>query len=202
MIRTMARDDHADVTLCVLAGGEGRRMGRAKGELRIGDVPVLEYLLDRFGWRGPTMLVTAPGREHPLAWEKCDCEVVDPVAGLGPLRGLLTALEHATTPIIVVTTVDMPGIGGTQLNFVIDHLRSMPNRLGVMTGRAIDGSMQIEPFPSAFRTDARHPIARELAAQRRSVQRLTTLERFDAVAAPKEWDESVWTNLNTPDDLR
>jgi molybdopterin-guanine dinucleotide biosynthesis protein A len=193
---------HRDVTLCILAGGEGRRMGRPKGELQINGVPILQHLLDRFAWSGPTILVTAPGREHPPACEMFDHEVADPVAGLGPLRGLLTSLEFATTPIVVVATVDMPRIGRSQLDFVIDRLRSNRNDLGVMTQRRTGNSVQIEPFPSAFRADARHPIAQELAAQRRSVQRLTTLERFDAVEAPKEWDESVWTNLNAPDDLR
>jgi molybdopterin-guanine dinucleotide biosynthesis protein A len=208
MIRAMSHDDddndddNDDVTLCILAGGEGRRMGRPKGELRIGDVPILQYLLDRFAWLGPTMLITAPGREHPPAWEMFDREVVDPVAGLGPLRGLLTALEQASTPIIVVTTVDMPGIGRPQLDFVVDHLCSKPNRLGVMTQRAIDDLVQIEPFPSAFRIDARHLIAQELAAQRRSVHRLSSIEQFDVLDVPIDWPESVWTNLNTPDDLR
>src|SRR3954469_12653277 len=104
-----------DVTLAILAGGEGSRMGRPKGLLRVHGRPVLEYLLERFDWPGPTLLVTAPGRERPPACELFSCEVQDPVAGLGPLRGILTALESARTPLVVVTSVDMPGVGREQL---------------------------------------------------------------------------------------
>ena len=53
-----------DVTLAILAGGEGSRMGYPKGELRLGGRPILPVLLERFAWEGPTLLVTAPGRQH------------------------------------------------------------------------------------------------------------------------------------------
>jgi molybdopterin-guanine dinucleotide biosynthesis protein A len=190
-----------DTTLCILAGGEGQRMGRPKGELRIGNKLILNFLLDRFAWPAPTMLVTAPGREHPPAWQRFDREVVDPVAGLGPLRGVLTALEHATTPMILVATVDMTGITSQQLYFVLDRLDSNRDALGVMTQRMIEGSAQIEPFPSAFRAQAKQIIAQELAAQRRSVHSLSKIAGFVVIDAPGDWDQAVWRNLNTPADV-
>ena len=58
------------VTLAVLAGGEGSRMGLPKAELAIQDKPLLTFLLDRLKWPGPTLLVTAPGREHPPGFEQ------------------------------------------------------------------------------------------------------------------------------------
>src|SRR3954467_6767125 len=89
-------------TLVILAGGAGSRMGKPKGGLLIDDRPILEYLLDRFRWPGPTLLVTAPGREHPPGCQRFDLEAVDPVSDAGPLRGILTALENATTDQVVV----------------------------------------------------------------------------------------------------
>ena len=49
-----------DVTLAVLAGGKGERMGMAKDALEIDGRPILRHLLDRARWPGPTLLVTAP----------------------------------------------------------------------------------------------------------------------------------------------
>ena len=49
----------SNVTLAILAGGEGSRMGKPKGHLEIAGKPILAYLLDQIGWPGPTMLVTA-----------------------------------------------------------------------------------------------------------------------------------------------
>src|SRR5690606_14231062 len=116
-------------------GGEGARMGRPKGLMEIDRRPVLAWLLERWQWAGPTLLVTAPGREHPPAWEMLDREVSDPVAGLGPLRGVLTALEHATTPLVLTATVDMPAIGVRQFTFLMEQLAAMPGKLGVLLAR-------------------------------------------------------------------
>jgi molybdopterin-guanine dinucleotide biosynthesis protein A len=79
-----AISDCAHTTLAVLAGGEGRRMGGPKGVLALDGRPILERLLDRLDWPGPTLLVTAPGREHPPGWRRFTNEVTDPVAGEGP----------------------------------------------------------------------------------------------------------------------
>jgi molybdopterin-guanine dinucleotide biosynthesis protein A len=192
-------DEHprADITLAVLAGGEGRRMGRPKAELRIGGRPILEYLLDRWRWDGPTMLVTAPGRERSAGSERFMREVSDRVAGAGPLRGVLTALEAATTPLVIVTTCDMPGMGIEQFQWLMDRLRARDDLLGVMCRRG----KTIEPFPLALRASARDEIRQRYVAGLRSTFRLTEDPRFIALPAPAEWPKACWTNLNTPADL-
>src|SRR4051794_30830823 len=135
-----------DATLCILAGGEARRMGHPKGEILIGGVPILEHLLKQILWSGPTMLVTAPGREHPPAWNRFDCEVVDPVSGQGPLRGLLTALQNIGTEICVLLSVDMPLIERGQLRWLMSTMRDRPRASGLMTRHFV-----LEPFPSIYR---------------------------------------------------
>ena len=40
-------------------------MGVRKETLRIGGKPILTWLLERIEWPGPTILVTAPGHDHP-----------------------------------------------------------------------------------------------------------------------------------------
>src|SRR5437016_62554 len=128
-------------TLAILAGGEGSRMGKPKGELLVGEQSILRYLFGRFAWDGPTLLVTAPGREHPPGWEMFTAEAIDPVANLGPLRGMLTALEHATTPQVLLTTIDMPGLSAVQFGWLVERLADHPDALGLMTRRF----EQIEP---------------------------------------------------------
>src|SRR3954470_6533758 len=111
----MSAMNEAEVTLAILAGGRGQRMGKPKGLLKIGNQPILTYLLKRFNWRGPTMLVTSPGRERPPGTEGFDLEVVDPVEGMGPVRGVMTALENSKTDFLIVASVDMPLVGREQL---------------------------------------------------------------------------------------
>src|SRR5689334_16790011 len=110
-------------------------MGGPKGSLLVRDKPILEFLLERFAWKGETMLVTAPGIARPPGAERFDREAVDPVAGLGPLRGVLTALENASTEIVVVATVDMPGVGHEQLVWVARELLMRPEVRGAMPRR-------------------------------------------------------------------
>jgi molybdopterin-guanine dinucleotide biosynthesis protein A len=201
MTRSSNQIDASSVTLAILAGGQGSRMGGPKGEMRIDGRPILAYLLDCFFWPGPTLLVTAPGREHPPAWEKFDREVVDPVPDQGPIRGILTALENLQTPMLLVATVDMPGIQAAQVLWLRDEMRMSADRLGLMLRRSADATT-IEPFPSIFRADAREIISQRIQAGELSVQKLIEEKGFETVAAPASWDSRTWANLNVPADLK
>lgn len=195
---------HPPVTLAILAGGEGRRMGMPKGALCIGDEPILAYLLRRWEWAGPTLLITAPGREHPPGCEAFNAEHVDPVAGEGPLRGLHTALRHVKTDLLVVATVDMPMVRGDQLRWLAGRLREDQQAVGMMLRRdEPDGhERRIEPFPCAFRRAALSLIERQLSQLRRSVHGLLHDPSVCLVDAPADWPAETWMNLNTPQDLR
>ena len=179
-------------TLAVLAGGRGQRMGRPKGTLTIAGVPILPHLLDRLRWPGPTLLVTAPGRERPPGHDRFDAEAVDPTADQGPLRGVLTALETSTTPVVVITTVDMPGVTGRQLVWLADQLAD--DDAGVLLDR--DG--RTESFPLALRTTIGDRIVARLNGGRRSVHALTDKSNVRVVPAPADWPAETWANLNTP----
>jgi molybdopterin-guanine dinucleotide biosynthesis protein A len=122
------------VTLAILAGGEGSRMGQPKGFLRIRGKPILEYQLEQLNWPGSTWLISAPGREHPPGWERFDREISDPVSGLGPLRGVLTGLEHLTGEFLLVATVDMPGLQRDHLEWLVTQMKS-ENQIGILCRR-------------------------------------------------------------------
>src|SRR3954471_7342309 len=151
----MAAMNKAEVTLAVLAGGRGERMGKAKALLQIGNQPILAYLLERFEWEGPTMLVSSPGREHPPGAELFDREVIDPVEGMGPLRGLLTALENATTSMVILTSVDLPLVQKEQLTWLVEKLKGQPWKSGFILERP----KYFRPFPSIFAIGAKEAIA-------------------------------------------
>jgi molybdopterin-guanine dinucleotide biosynthesis protein A len=194
--------DYSRVTLAILAGGQGRRMGLPKSNLQISGQPILEYLLDRFGWPGETLLITAPGLEHPPGCERFDREAVDPVADQGPLRGVLTALESATAPMVLIATLDMPCIRAEHLQRNMGRLAARPECLGLMFHRPLAGQHQIEPFPFACRLEASGTISAHIASGRRAVHGLLGERGFISEAAPNDWPASVWTNLNRPEDLQ
>lgn len=191
----------SDTTLAVLAGGQGKRMGQPKAELRIGSKPILTYLLEQFDWAGPTMLLLSPGQQRPEGADGFDTVVEDSVAGEGPLRGMLTALEHANTPHLVATTVDMPCIASAHLQRLSTLLEEMPES-GVILFRRQDPSGLLEPFPSAYRCALAKPLVRDqLRLGRRAMHSLTEQPGVTVLPAPSEWDASAWTNLNVRADL-
>lgn len=187
-----------DITLAILAGGEGARMGTPKGRLKVRGRPILEYLLDRFAWAGPTMLVTAPEREHPPGWRRFDVEVSDPASGLGPLRGVLTALEHLTTPALVIATVDMPLVEPPHLLWLAEQLLGIPDGSGVFPSHFTGETCRTEPFPCALFGRAACAVREKLLSDRRSVVALQHCDGFTAIPVPCDWPSSVWTNLNHP----
>lgn len=198
----MSTVDLSQMTLAILAGGQGTRMRKAKGELRIGGEPILAYLLERIGWPGATLVVTAPGVEHPPGGDRFHAEAIDPQAGLGPLRGVLTALQHATTDVMVITTVDLPNIRLGNLSAAVSRLMRSAEHAAVMYRRDVAGESVIEPFPLAIHKRLTAEVAARLASGRRSVYGLSQLPGVVVEAVPTEWRESVWMNLNTPEDMR
>lgn len=201
-MNSMTSDESVSrITLAVLAGGQGRRMGQAKGNLLVHGRPILAYLLDRWQWTGPTMLVTSPGREHPPACDRFDMEVADPAPDLGPLRGILTAIQACRTSILVVATVDMPCIDSNHLRWIADQLQARPEYQGILLSRTRDDGARIEPFPSIYRASALNLIESLFAGGERSVHRMCALPEFEVIATPADWPNDTWTNLNVPEDL-
>jgi molybdopterin-guanine dinucleotide biosynthesis protein A len=177
-------------------------MGKPKGELTIAGKPILEYLLVRLNWPGPTLLVTAPGRERPPGWQRFDAEATDPVANLGPMRGVLTALENATTSQVLVTPIDMPAVTLAPLATLIAKLRENPDTAGVMVERIVDGNARLEPMPAAFRSlVGAEMIRRQLSSGNLALHALMRNPHVQRLRCPGDWPAEFWMNLNYPSDL-
>jgi molybdopterin-guanine dinucleotide biosynthesis protein A len=189
------------VTLAIVGGGAGRRMGVPKAWLRFGDESILAWHLKKLQWPGPTMLITTPSTANPPDAELFDRQFVDPVDSAGPLRGVLTALEHSTTPLVVVTAIDMPAVDRRALAWIVASLTARPHSLGVMCRAKGDAGNLIEPFPSSFRASAGPAIAKLLNQERRAMQRLCDDPAFLALDPPADWPADLWTNLNEPSQL-
>jgi molybdenum cofactor guanylyltransferase len=190
----------SETTLALLAGGLGKRMGTPKALLQIDGRPILEWILAELTWPGPTMLVTAPAVADPPGAKQFGSRVIDPENGLGPLRGVLTALENLSTAAVVVIPVDMPNIRQAQLIWLLQKLDESPQILGVMCRRGAKHA--IEPLHCVFRAAAKGVISARLTAGLLSVQDLCAEPGFAAVDAPESWPAEVWMNLNDQDSMQ
>ena len=64
------------------------------------------------------------------------------------------------------------------------------------------GESRTEPFPCALTSRARPVVADHLAGGQRSVHSLLSRPEFVGVPVPRDWDATLWTNLNHPADLQ
>lgn len=205
--------DPPAATLAILAGGRGSRMGGTKDRLAVGGRPILLHLLSQARHDGPTMLVTSPEHPRPIGWDRFDRVAFDPVVGEGPLAGLLAGLKAAATPVVCFLSVDMPGVGAQQLQWLRVALVDRPTVAGLLCRRHVKevsvGAVEpianpsaVEPFPSAFRVALALPIlTAHWEADRRSLRSLLDLPSVEPVDVPSDWSADVWANLNRPSDL-
>src|SRR5260370_21310760 len=91
----------------VLVGGESSRMGRDKAFLEIGDVPLASHVAALVqAAAGRVVLVGHPERYGTLPY----AAIADRESGLGPLAGVVTALEHTTEDWNLIVACDMPAV--------------------------------------------------------------------------------------------
>lgn len=110
----------ADVSIWILAGGEGRRMnGQDKGLLRHRGQALVEWMLRAAeAWQMPVGIVA---NRHADDYRTHLDRHIDPTRQLGvhpddadlpprsgPMAGLLTAARHSTTPWLLILPCDTP----------------------------------------------------------------------------------------------
>lgn len=197
--KTLTPASEHSVTLAILAGGKGVRMGMPKSNLVFEGQPILRYLLARFAWPGKTILVTGIGNQHPPGAENFDMEVTDAVPDQGPLRGILTALENTPTDLLAIATVDMPAITTEMLQYLIETLTQDPQATGVMFERQINNTSQIEPFPCVLKRTFIKTVSDRIELGHRSVYGLAK-EGVKLIPPRQDWPREIWRNLNSPTD--
>jgi molybdopterin-guanine dinucleotide biosynthesis protein A len=100
-----------NITGIILAGGQARRMGgQDKGLISLAGKPMIEYVIKSIEPQVDTIIINA-NRNQSL-YEKYGFPVVaDQIEGYcGPLAGMASGLEHATTPFVVTVPCDSPFI--------------------------------------------------------------------------------------------
>ncbi len=176
-------------------------MGGPKDRLIAHGKPILRYVIEHIAWPGPTLLVLGRGRDLPAGSEACDAFARDEVAGQGPLRGILTAVEGSGAAATVVMPVDMPWLAREHLTFLVNELASNRAFDGMLLARSFGGTSRIEPFPCIFRAQAAALIRRQLADGRFAIRELAGDSSVGVIDAPNAWPVEVWNNVNTPGDL-
>jgi molybdopterin-guanine dinucleotide biosynthesis protein A len=197
----MAANSH--ILGVILAGGQARRLGGGdKGLLDLAGKPVLAHVIARFRPQVGRLVLNVNGDAGRFAGFDLQTIADQENAGLGPLSGILAALDwqnqhaHDCTAVATVST-DVPFLPA-------DLIQRLDAERGSGIAIATSGGRR-HPTIAIWPVQARATIAEALQQRQLSVNALT--ERLNAVAVPfamRNIDGMAidpFFNVNTPDDL-
>jgi molybdopterin-guanine dinucleotide biosynthesis protein A len=190
----------------ILAGGASSRMGRDKGLLDFGGIPLMLHtarLLESLVTE--VTVVGSPHRYGALRLRAIADENDEQTAGgtddpgRGPLAGIAAALAATHSRWNVIVACDLPYLSTEWLDWLIS--RALRSREEAVIPRTEGG---IEPLAAVYRRECGVPIAAALARGVRRVSDAIEELRLDLVY-PREWrriDPSglVLRNMNAPGD--
>ena len=182
----------------VLAGGEGRRMGRPKSGLRVGDEPLLlrqlRLLLDAGAEERWVSLGTAG--EAGVRMDPEVRVVRDEQSGQGPLAGIERVLAHTETRWVLILAVDLP-------EMTADFLRRLV--AGRLPGQGVVPRLgsRFEPLAAVYPQSALGEAVIRLDRGERSLQEfvgaLVDSGQMRVLEVERE-QAALFTNWNRPED--
>ena len=185
---------HDPVWGLVLAGGESRRMGRDKALLTRDGRTQLRRSVDLLERHVDRAFVSARADQSDEPERRQFQQIVDRYSGIGPMAGILSALEQQQDVSWLVLACDLPNVDDATIDFLLQN-------------RSAE-----KPF-TAFRS-AYDDLPEPLCAIYRPESRII-VEQFvkDGIICPRKMliradthllrqpDPSALDNVNTPDDL-
>jgi molybdopterin-guanine dinucleotide biosynthesis protein A len=188
-------------TGAILAGGPATRFGgRPKGLEPVHGTRIIDRVADALRSASEEILLVA-NDPRAASWLAEVAVVADVRPGFGSLGGLLTALVHARTPVLVVAW-DMPFVPGPLLR----ELRRVGETDGYDAVVPLSGSPRgVEPLCAYYTEACVSAIERRLdAGDRRMIGFFDDVRvgRLDSDVVRRFGDpERIFVNVNRPHDL-
>lgn len=184
------------ITGVILTGGRATRMGgQDKGLLPLAGQPLIAYAVRALRPQVGALLINA--NRNIDAYGGFGCTVAPDRAGhfLGPLAGMLTALEHATTPYVVSVPCDSPLLPQDYTERMYTALLQHRAELSV----ASDGE-RLQPVFALLSTALAASLNAYLDNGERKIDRW--FARHSMVAVDFSDTPAMFRNINTPEELR
>lgn len=185
------------VTGVILAGGRAERLGGiAKGMLERGGRPIVLRTADALAEVASACLLVA---DDPTPYGALELPTIpDAIPEMGPAGGLLAALEHVSTPFLLVVACDMPAVGVPLLALLRDRDERFDAVVPVVGGL-------VEPLCGRWAARAAPVIRAALEGGERkmsSLLELLVVERLsEDVLRSADPGLELTQNVNTPEDV-
>ena len=184
-----------DITVVILAGGKGRRMGgQDKGLVNFKNLSLIKHVIDAISQQTDNIIINANRSLQEYA--AFGYPVVEDTLKdfQGPLAGFLAAMSNVSTDYILTIPCDGPVITDNYVDKMLQGLNESSAELAI----ASDGS-RMQPVYALIPLTLQQSLSQFLADGGRKIdlwyqQHDFTLVEFDA-------DSEFFTNINTPQDL-
>lgn len=181
-----------NVSLLILAGGQGRRMGGIdKGWLAFAGRPLIEHVMVRFQGQVSRIMISA--NRSLSAYRELDVEVITDREGgyQGPLMGIWSGLSAATTPWVLVVPCDSPALPA-------DLIPRMMAGIGENDIAMAHDGERAHPVVALMRRDLAGDLEAALLAGERKIRHWYARHAYCEVDFSD--CREAFANLNTPED--
>ncbi len=179
----------------VLAGGKSRRMGRDKAKLMRGEESQLAYVVNLLEALLERVFVSTRAEQSDDSERGRFPQIVDRFDDMGPVAGILSAMEEYPDADWLVVACDLPNIDEATVAYLLEH-RSVDKPFTAFSSTH-DGLP--EPLCAVYASDS-VDIVRAFVAEGVCCPR-KILIRSDSHLLSQPNPSSL-DNVNTPDDLQ
>lgn len=184
----------ADITGCILAGGEGRRLGGAdKGLVELAGEPLVAHCLARLRPQVDAVVISA--NRNLATYRDFGVPVFDDAREdyAGPLAGVLGALRRAQTRHVVTAACDSPFLPTDLAARLHDALHAAAGEIAVVVTAG-----RLQPVFALYEVTLADALSDYLDAGGRKIDTWMRQHRLVEVV----FDEAeAFMNINTPEDL-
>ncbi len=176
-----------NVSGIILAGGDSRRMGTDKAELKLGDQTLAEIQVLKLRQLGIDDIMIS-GYDRPVEGTRA---VSDIYSGKGPIGGIHACMKAARKPACLVVSVDAPLFPAEWLEKLVEEHE------GGATVLSYNG--EIEPLLAVYDTNLAQRAEELILKEERAVRRMANNKAVKKVEYTG--DVQLLLNCNTPEDF-
>lgn len=184
-----------NITAVILAGGQARRMnGQDKGLIKLGNKPMIEYIIDTLKPQAAKAIINA-NRNHE-DYAKYGLPIVaDELSDYcGPLAGMASALQTITTDYMVTAPCDSPFIPNNLVKRLVQAMDTKTTDISV----AHNGE-RIQPVFCLLKKSLVGSLNEYLQNGERKIDRW--FEQHNMAIADFSDVPETFDNINTPEDI-
>ena len=184
-----------DITVVILAGGQGRRMGgQDKGLIEYRQRPMISYIIDAITLQTDQIIINANRNQDTYASYGYPI-IADTYSGFqGPLAGFYAAMQQVTSPYILTVPCDGKVIIDDYVERMMDALNEAQGDIAVAT----DGT-RLQPVYALIPVKLQQSLQMFLDAGDRKID--IWYQQHKMIEVEFIADQDLFANINSPQDL-